>query len=340
MPANVSQKDGKLEAITTLTPAWWDRDKEYVADHYLLPEEIWEKGGLLCHEYEVRPVREDQRPFKVIPDFLRTVRKDTGVTLGMGMKKGYKVVQPREAFGWMDSLMKDGVMRYASAGVLGQGEQIWVLGVIPESDSDRLAIDKHNKFILWLDDFTGSRSLLWFPCFTRVECENTVNIAKGEREKDKFKGIRHTGDMNAKLEAARKAIIESEAAFQRYNADCKQLIEAECSKVQAREFIAELLPVPLDDKGQPKEGRSATIRERKVQAVRDAMRHPSNRKPDMVGTWWQLVNSVSFAVDHGNVFAFRGQGDKRKLNRWKSLMTGDGADLKAKALDLALAMSS
>ena len=332
MSANVSQVNGKSEAITTLTPAWWDSDKKYVADHYLTSEEIWGDHGLLNHEYELRHLFDETG--NEIEGFRRTVRKDTGITLGVGMKKGYKVIQPREALGWMDSLQNDGIMKYASAGVLNDGAQIWVLGCIPPKDTDN-AVDEVRKHILWIDDFTGSKSLLWFPCFTRVECENTANAAKRERDCDMFKGIRHTGDMEFKLQAARQAIIDSETAFQHYNADCRKLVETCYNADQARKYVETLIPPPATDAK-----RSATIRERKVEAIRNGMRHPSNQTGDMKGTWYQLFNAVTFAVDHGNLFSFRGSNDnKRKNNRWKSLLTGDGAALKAQALDLALMMA-
>jgi len=339
MSANVQQVGGVSQAFTALTPAWWDRDSEYVADHYLTSDEVWGDKGLLNFEYALKPIY-DEKGNDVGGNWRRTVRPDTGVTVGVGMKKNYKIVQPRKAFEWMDSLMNDGVMRYASAGVLGVGGQIWVLGCIPESDADDKAVDKHRKYVLWLDDFTGGSSLLWFPCFTRVVCENTANIAKGERDTERFCGIRHSGDVDAKLAAARKAIIEAEQAFLRYNADCRTLLDHTYSPAQASEFIETLVPTPVDGDGNPVEGRSATIRERKVEAIRQGMRHPSNQQGDMKGTYWQLYNAVTFAVDHGNVFAFRGQegSDKRRKNRWVSLMTGDGAKLKAKALDTALAM--
>jgi phage/plasmid-like protein (TIGR03299 family) len=335
MSANVSVVNGKSEAFTALTPAWWDRDEEYVADHYLTSEEVWGDRGLLNFEYELRPIFDEIG--QEVGGWRRTVRKDTGVTVGVGMKKGYKIVQPREAFRWMDSLMMDGVMRYASAGVLGDGNQIWVLGCIPPKDGDQ-AVDEFRKYVLWLDDFTGGKSLLWFPCFTRVVCENTANIAKSERCSQKFPGIRHSGDVDAKLESARLAIVAAEEAFLRYNADCHKMLETTYSPQQAGEYLEKLLPTPRDPSGMPVTGRAATIHERKVGAIRRALEHPVNTVGDMTGTFYQLYNGVTYAVDHSNVFSFKGQGAKRTKNRWISLMTGQGAELKAKALDVALTM--
>lgn len=336
MSANISLVGGKAEAFTSLTPAWWDRDGDYCVDHHLTSEEVWGEQGLLCHEYGLKALYDDKG--QEIPGFLRTVRLDTDLTIGVGMKKGYQIVQPRKAFEWMDSLMNDGVMRYASAGVLNGGAQIWVLGLIPNNEEDN-PVDDFHKYVLWMDDYTAAKSLLWFPCLTRVVCENTANVAKCERDAAKFRGIRHSGDMDAKLQAARQAIVESEVAFQRYNADCRKLLEVHYTKDQAREYVETLMPVPMADGKQLVDGRAVTIRERKVETIRDGMRHPSNRVDGMSGSFYQLYNAVTYAVDHGGLLRFRGEGDKRSNNRFLSLMTGQGADLKAQAFDLALTMA-
>ena len=137
--------------------------------------------------------------------------------------------------------------------------------------------------------------------------------------------------MDSKLEAARSAIIDAKQAFRLYNADCRKLISATYNKGEAKDFVERLFPSLPDAASQ----RSKTIRERKVQAVRDAFADETNNLGDMPGTWYQLANAVTFAVDHSNVFAFRGND-----TRFTSLMTGDGAKLKREAFDLALLMAN
>lgn len=322
MTANINFINGKAEAFTALTPAWWDHDSEYVADKYITSEEVWGERGILNFQYELCSIYDEYTD--VIPGYKRTVRTDTGETIGVGMTEQYKIVQPREAFDWMDGLVSAGDMKYASAGVLNGGKQIWILGLIPGGED---CVDRHRKYILWVDDFTASKSLLWFPCFTRVECENTVNRAKGER--GNFRGIVHKGDMDTKLRIARQAIQESEVAFKEYNDEIIKLAGSRYNVEQANEFVNTLLP-------ETKDGRSASIRLRKIEALREGLRAACNQPH--AGTFYQLYNCVTYAVDHRNMFSFRGQGDKRKTNRWISLMTGQGADFKAKALDLALRM--
>jgi len=333
MTADISVKNGRNEAFTALTPAWWDSGKEYMTDRYLTSEEVWGEQGILDFEYAMRPVYDESGT--AINGYFRTVRNDTNATIGVGMSSRYKIIQPREAFSWLDSLMQDGIMKYASAGVLKAGREIWILGLVPDDGGETLPGERHDKYILWRDRFDAGGSLLWFPCATRVECANTLSLALGECDTNLFKGLRHTGNMNGKLDVARQAIMDAKQAFAKYNADCRKLIGVAYTPDQAKEYVEKLFPTPDDDKSQ----RTRTIRDRKVQEVRTAFRDPSNNIGDTSGTFYQLVNSVSFAVDHGNVFAFRGKGIDRQDNRFISLLTGDGAKLKRKAFDLALAMA-
>ena len=330
MPAEISFQEGRAEAFTALTPAWWDQKNEYVADRFLSSDEVWGERGILNFEYELRTVA-DAETGQSLKGYRHCVRKDTGVTVGCGMTNGYRIVQPHQAFAFLDDLMRDGVMQYASAGVLGKGEEIWILGTIPSDDQPILG-EHQQRYVLWTDRFDAGGSLKCFPCATRVECANTLAVALGERDAKLFRGIRHTGDMQSKLEQARQTLLDTERAFVRYNADCMKLISARYTHSDAKQFIEALLPTPSQNASK----HAKSIYERKVQAVRDAFYHPSNQFGEMKGTFWQLVNSISFSVDHSNVFTFRGD---KQTNRFRSLMMSDGAALKRKAFDLALNMA-
>jgi hypothetical protein len=74
-----------------------------------------------------------------------------------------------------------------------------------------------------------------------------------------------------------------------------------------------------------------------VQQVRQAYRDPSNNREEMKGTWYQLFNSVTLAVDHGDIFRSRSVTNPRAGvdNRFLNLMEGPGAQLKEQAFQLA-----
>jgi phage/plasmid-like protein (TIGR03299 family) len=339
MTADISFVNGRAEAFTSLRPAWWDRDSEYVTDHHLTSEEIWGDRGLFNFTYEKRPVYDEHG--NPVPGFFRTVRADTNHTVGCGVTDRYTIVQPRAALGWMDSLMMDGVMRYASAGVLKGGRDLWILGVIPDAERSPIAGETHHHYVLWTDRFDGGGTLKWFPCSTRVECANTLSLALGERQAD-FKPLRHTSSIGSRLADARDAILAAKETFRRYNAGCLKLISSKYTRDTCREYIAQLFPAPLDPttKRPLEKGRAHTSWQNKIQEVRTAFVHPANTRADMVGTYYQLFNAITMAVDHGRIFHSRGESQDRADNRFLNLMSGPGAELKSQAFELALQMAS
>jgi phage/plasmid-like protein (TIGR03299 family) len=337
MPAEISFVNGRAEAFTSLSPAWWDNEGEYNVDRHLTSEEVWGERGLLNFRYSLQPIYDESG--NVIPGFKRTVREDTKDTIGCGLSDRYRIIQPRDALGWMDSLMMDGVMKYASAGVLKGGRSIWILGVIPDAEVTPIAGERHEKFICWTDRFDGGGTLKWFPCVTRIECMNTLRMALGERDREKFPTIRHTGNVNGKLQDARRAILAAKKAFEQYNRDCLTLISKTYTTASCRDYIAQLFPAPLDPTTgkELEKGRQRIAWERKVQQVRQAFRDPSNNREEMKGTWYQLFNSVTLAVDHGDIFRSRSVTNPRAGvdNRFLNLMEGPGAQLKEQAFQLA-----
>lgn len=333
MPAELSVKNGQVEAFTGLTPAWWDGKGEYVIDHYPTSEEIFEGEGVLNWKVVTHPLR-DGVTGKVIDNYFATVREDTGAHLGVGLTGRYEVVQNREAFDFLDSLHQDGLVRYESGGALKGGRMVWVLARMPSIDTIAEG-DCTHRYILWVNHHDGGGSLYAFPTNVRAVCWNTVSVALRNRNASVFAGIRHTGDVKAKLESAREVLLESDRRFTEFAQKAQRLAEVRYSRPDARQYIETLFPTPSNDNR-----RSKSIRERKVESVRNAMRHDANQLPAIRGTYWQLLNSVTHAVDHDSVIAFRGRGRDRFDNRMISLLTDRGAELKKRAFELAVSMAS
>ncbi len=65
-----------------------------------------------------------------VPDRFGTVRMDEKKVIGdVGAR--YTVVQNNEAFTFFDSLVGEGEAIYETAGVLGDGERIWIMAKLP-----------------------------------------------------------------------------------------------------------------------------------------------------------------------------------------------------------------
>ena len=326
MAANISFIDGKAEAAFALKPAWWDTANEYTLDHVPNSEEMI-KAAHLDWEVEMQPIYDNDG--RLIPGHATSIRTDTGLHLGV-MSDQYRPIQNKTAFSFLDSLLKDGgIMRFESAGALRGGRTVWALARMPSVDQIAEG-DALNRYVLWLNSHDATGALYAIPTNVRVVCSNTARLAIRHQN-----GIRHIGDMTSKLTAAHKLLSQADKAFTDFRDKAQVLAKRRYSREQANEYVDTLVPVP------DTEGRASKIRERKVQAIRDAFASERNQLPSIRGTWWSLYNSVSEAVDHGRFFAFKGDGRTRAENRLQSVViNGPGVDLKQKAFDLALAMAT
>jgi hypothetical protein len=78
-------------------------------------------------------------------------------------------------------------------------------------------------------------------------------------------------------------------------------------------------------------------RQTKLDMVRGMMNTPANTLPGMEGTWWQVFNAITEAVDHRS--NYKGDDLTRAENRFTNIIEGAGAALKDKAFELALQMA-
>lgn len=327
MAANISIKNGKHEAAFALKPAWWQGSEKCVLDHVPDSETMIKAAGL---DWEVKglPISTE---FGVVEGKMATVRMDTREHLGV-VGDGYQIVQNKNAFTFLDSLLQDGIMRYESAGALNGGRSVWALARLPEVDQIAEG-DTLQRYLLWLNNHDGLGAIHALTTSVRVVCQNTARIAVSGH-----KGIRHSGDISSKLDFTLKLLSQCDKSFTLYRDHAQKLAGKKYSSADAKQYIETLFPKPLDDqKNEVIEGRSHSIRERKVTEVRNALRNERQNLPSIKGSWWSLYNAVSEAVDHGKVFTNRGATEHdRWSNRFTSTINGQAADFKDQAFDLAL----
>lgn len=266
-----------------------------------------------------------------IPDNFATVRSDTNQVLGVVSDK-YKLVQNRQAFAFLDSLVENGDMVYESAGALKGGRVVWVLGRMPTVDTIAEG-DDSKRYVLFSTSHDGSAAIHAIPTSTRVVCANTLRVAiKGTGG-----GIRHTGNVKSKLDVARRYLSQFDEGFTLFRDKARKLAETKFTDAQAREYIATLFPEVLD-----RQSRAHSIREKKINQVRQNFRNDRQNLAAIKGTWWSLLNAVTELVDH----APESHGIKkttlqeRKENKMISVLDGSGADFKSEAFRVALNMAS
>jgi hypothetical protein len=153
MSANISIFSGKPEAAFALKAPWWNAG-DRVLDYVPTSEQMIAESHLDWH-VDIQPVYDHDG--ELIPGFSTTKRTDTGLHLGV-VSDSYRVVQNREAFAFLDSLLQDNVMKYESAGALRGGRQVLALARMPSvdyiTDDDTL-----ERYILWLNSHDGTGAL-------------------------------------------------------------------------------------------------------------------------------------------------------------------------------------
>lgn len=323
MAHELSISNGKAEAFYSLQPAWHGLGT--VLD-YAPSSEVAIEAAHLDWEVDLQPLL--TADMRQVPDYFATVRQDTGEVLGV-VSSRYQVVQNREAFAFLDSLLDDGSLQYESAGALRGGRIVWLLARMPSVDTVADG-DDSLRYILFSTSHDGSAAIHAIPTAVRVVCANTLRVATARDI-----GIRHTGDVRGKLDAARRYLSQFDRQFTEFRDHAQLLAHKRYSRDEAQRYIDTLFPETAQL------GRSHSIRERKVREVRSAFRASRQNLPSIRGSWWSLYNSVSEAIDHGHAMSVRGKDRQAKAeNRMLSVMDGMGADLKDKAFRLALEMAS
>ncbi|MCC7419807.1 MAG: DUF932 domain-containing protein [Planctomycetaceae bacterium] len=322
MAHEISTVNGTAEAFFALKPAWHGLGA--VLDHVPTSEEAIQAAHLDWRVAKV-PLKTDEGTD--VADHFATVRRDTGAVLGVVSGK-YSIVQNREAFSFLDSLLQDGLMRYESAGALRGGRVVWLLARLPSVDTIAPG-DNTFRYVLFSTSHDGTASIHAVPTSVRVVCANTLRIATA-----KDVGFRHTGDVKTKMDFARKYLSQFDSAFTLFRDKAQTLATRRFSVDQSKEYIAALFPEVKD------RGRSQSIRDRKVNDVRKAFRADRQNIASIKGTWWSLFNAVTESIDHTDR-GFRGADRRAKAeSKMLSNLDGQGADFKAKAFELALSMST
>lgn len=221
-----------------------------------------------------------------VPGYFANVRQQDGSILGVVTSR-YKVVQNRDAFGFTDALLGDGV-RYETAGSLMGGRKTWILAKLPT----RYIIQGEQilPYLVFSNTHDGSGAIKIAMTTIRVVCNNTLNLALDTA--DRSWSIHHTGDIAAKLEDARETLFMAEDYMNELGKGFEDLSRKRLTDAAVDEFIKELLPI-ADDASETTE--KNILRLRKDVAIRyfDA--------PDLQGlrkNGYRFINAVSDFATH------------------------------------------
>lgn len=258
------------------------------------------------------------------------VRTDTHDVLGV-VGGGYRPVQNRECFSFLDAVAADGGLRYHTAGALRKGERIWLLAKLPGQIRVRFSEDVTEKYLLLSNSHDGSSALRVHYTSIRVVCANTLTLAD-RAGKGEGIAIRHQGDLASKVRDAQNVLGLARRHFDDLEGCFDALARHYPNYSQVSAYFKNLVP-------DPEEGNKARAQNVRNELFRLYESGKGQDIPEIRLTTWAAFNAVTEYVDHHRPMRARNEVD-RAANRLESAWLGGGSLLKRKAFDTALEMAT
>lgn len=263
-------------------------------------EEAIKKAGL-DYEVEKRPIYYDSRVLvegdnrKMPPKFTRfnnqyaTVRTDTGTPLGV-VGKNYTILQNREAFDFLDSLIVGGA-RFETAGTFKKNEAASFITV--STDPVKILDDNIDPYILLTNSFDGSGSIRCMFTPVRVWCSNTLALANKRAHNKVF--IRHSNSLQVRMEQAKEILFNNTHYLEELRVIAEKLAVTPFSTQAFEELARELFPI--------KEDQSNIINERNLEKIEALLRaYKEDDIQNFNNTAWKAIQAVSDYESHSPVF--------------------------------------
>lgn len=228
--------------------------------------------------------------YQEFKDRFATYRKDTGVPLGI-VGSRYEIVQNKDAFGFFDAIIDSGEAIFETAGVLGQGERIFVTAKLPE---DMLVGgEKCEKYIMLTNSHDGTSSILAGLTSVRVVCNNTLQAAlKGLANRVH---IEHRTGAKERLSEAHKVMGIASKYMSEINDMFNRMVDKKVDDERLQKFILDVMqPEKKVVLTKEEEDIFSTRFKNQVSSIYDfALSHPTQQTEAAKGTLWGAYNAVS-----------------------------------------------
>jgi phage/plasmid-like protein (TIGR03299 family) len=258
-------------------------------------------------------------------------RSDSGAQYGV-VGQGYRVYQNREMIDLLRRIAGETPIVWETAGALGTGQNVWVLGRLPEMDLD-IGHDKTRTYML--------------------VCANTFGLAVGGIQEDRGRAqnldrlvtggaytlsegfsIRHTGGLDVAVRDVARAYQRVVKGHQATQEAMELLASRKVSYAEASQLWEAIFSRPS---AADETVRGQTIRENRdlerKQSLHALWLSQTNQVEGTANTAFSAYQTAVEYIDH--VRPTRGEGNQA-AKRLKYGVFGEGWNLKAKAFSLAL----
>lgn len=285
------------------------------------PLDAWKKAAGM--EWAIRRAKvryptsfDPGAPMLEVPDSHVLFRSDTHAPLGVVSDK-YKVVQPGDVLEFFRDIAHEGGLELSAAGTIYGGKRFWATAKIGEASPASLR-DKIGGYLLLSTSADGSLATEVRRTTVRVVCRNTLAMARGEAT-----SLRITHRSKWDPTSVKAFMGLNRAAFDAFIHDLETLANKDLKVDHAEELAVQIMGGDND-----KVRASAGF----VKVMDLFTKTGLGAKEDGVyGTAWGLTNAFTEYADH-HVRA------RSAENRMVSSQWGPGAQLKAKALEVLMAV--
>ena len=262
----------------------------------------------------------DSLHFRSYADAKVLYRSDTLAPLSV-VSPRYKVVQPSEVLHFYQDLVAAGGFELETAGVLKGGRKLWALARTGQ-EALLKGNDQVKAYLLLATSCDGTLCTTAQFTSIRVVCNNTLQMAVG----DSTGAVKVPHSTVFDPVAVKESLGVGLSAWDRFIGNLKSLSKRPVSPEEAQQYFHDVLdePLPGDDDA------PASRAMQQVTALYSGAGLGSLLSGSR-NTAWGLVNAMTEYVDHRR----RARSQDYRLD---SAWFGQGAQLKQKALDSALAL--
>ena len=336
---NFNEKLNRHAFVTVKEPAW--HRLGLIVDKAMNSEEAMRLGGL---DYMVRKadvyasfpnkalgVEAFAIDYNKVPNKFVTYREDTEQMFGMVTDR-YEIVQNIDGFKFFDDIVGAGKAIFETAGVLGNGETVFITAKLPDYIRVGNGDDIIEKYLLLTMNHSGEGSIMATFTPIRVVCNNTMSAALNYSRN--IIKIRHTKSAKDNLEKGMELLNLANILSANSQTIFNTLAVTAMSDIQTKDYIHTLfltkdeLQLVATNKGDIETVDEISTRKKNI--VRDVkLYNQQGTGQDMVeGTAWGAYNAVTGYFQNVKNYT----SDEVKF---KNIMGGADAQIGQKALTLA-----
>ena len=264
-----------------------------------------------------------------VPSTFATVRTNKDNTQSvLGTVGGrYKVFQNDEMFSGLDALVDSGDARYAFAGEVKGGAQVYMVLELP--NEVKIANDPHACYLVARTSHDGSTALQISPSVTRLRCTNQI---AGIFAKTGTYTLKHTTNAEFKIEDIKRIIPVTYEGIKAYELIGNKLINEKLTDAEVDAIFKKMFSLPTAVENAPYNMLTTGQRRQYNSAIasRDAVKQIYNgatgTQEELYGTAFGAFQAIVEYADH--------YSHKSEATRAERIITGSADRIKSKALEL------